>query len=72
MSDRSELAIVCLVLLAGALVLGAPLLGRSGATSVADGMMAAAAAAGFAAFLVAARDTLHALRRQRARNGEAR
>ena len=72
MSDRSELAIVCLVLLAGALVLVAPLLGRSGVTSAADAMMAAAAAAGFAAFLVAARDTLRAVRRQRASNRGAR
>ena len=40
MSNRSELTIVCLVLVAGALVLGAPLLGRAGAATAADGMMA--------------------------------
>jgi len=72
MSDRSELAIVCLVLVAGALVLGAPLLGRAGAATAADGMMAVAAAAGFAAFLVASWETVHAVRRQRTRDGGAR
>jgi hypothetical protein len=72
MSDRSELAIVCLVLVAGALVLGAPLLGRAGAARAADGMMVVAAAAGLAAFLVAAWETVHAVRRQRTRDGGAR
>lgn len=72
MSDRSELAIVCLVLVAAALVLVAPVLGRWGAASAADGMMAAASAAGVAAFAIAARDTLRAVRRPRASNGGGR
>jgi hypothetical protein len=72
MSDRSELAIVCLVLVAAALVLCAPVLGRWGAASAADGMMAAAAAAGVAAFAIAARDTVRAVRRPRASNGGGR
>jgi hypothetical protein len=69
-SDRSELSIVCLVLTAAALVLGAPLVGRSGAAGAANLMMAAAAAAGLAAFAVAARDTLRAMRRGRSEIGE--
>jgi hypothetical protein len=72
MSDRSELGIVGLVLIAAALVLGAPLLGRWGAASAADGMMAAASAAGVAAFALAARDTMRAARRPRASNGGGR
>ena len=74
MSDQSELTIVCLVLVAAALVLVAPLLGRAGAASAADLTMATAAAAGVAAFAVAARDTLRAMRRvrARARNGGGR
>jgi hypothetical protein len=72
MSDRSELAIVCLVLLAAALALGAPVLGRWGAASAADGMMAVASSAGVAAFAIAARDTVRAVRRSRASNGGGR
>ena len=72
MSDRSELAIVCLVLVAAALALGAPVLGRWGAANAADGMMGAASAAGIAAFALAARDTVRAVRRPRSSNGEGR
>ncbi len=66
-TDRSELLIVGLVLAAAALVLVAPLLGRSGAPGAADVTMAAATAAGIAAFAVAARETLAAMRRAKAR-----
>jgi hypothetical protein len=72
MSDRSELVIVCLVLAAMALVLGAPLIGRYGAAGAANAMMAAAAAAGLGAFAVAARDTLRAMRGPRAGDGGGR
>ena len=74
MADRSELLIVGLVLSAAALVLVAPLLGRSGAAGTADVTMATAAAAGIAAFAIAARETLRATRRAkaRARNGAER
>lgn len=66
MADRSELVIVGLVLSAAALVLLAPLLGRSGAVGVAEVAMAAAAAAGVAAFAVATRETLRAIGRIKA------
>jgi len=71
-SDRSELAIVCLVLVAAALALGAPLVGRWGAATAADLMMATAAAAGLGAFALAARDTVRAARRPSASNGGGR
>jgi hypothetical protein len=65
-ADRSELVIVGFVLTAAALVLLAPLLGRSGAAGAAEATMAAAAAAGVAAFAVATRETLRAMRRIKA------
>jgi 4-amino-4-deoxy-L-arabinose transferase-like glycosyltransferase len=70
-ADRIELLIVGLVLSAAALVLVAPLLGRSGAAGAADVTMATAAAAGFAAFAIALRETLRATRgtKARAKNG---
>jgi hypothetical protein len=66
-ANRGELVIVGLVLSAAALVLVAPLLGRSGAAGAADATMAIAAAAGAGAFVIAARETLRAARRAKAR-----
>jgi len=47
-------------------------LGRWGAAGAADGMMAAASAAGVGAFAIAARDTVRAVRRPPKRNGGGR
>jgi hypothetical protein len=62
-SDRSETAIVALVLCAAGLAMIAPLLGRYGSPGAADVAMIAAAVAGFGAFAAAGRDTLRAIRR---------
>ena len=70
MAGRSEDAIAILVLAAMGLVLIAPLLGRNGAGWWADVTMVAASLAGVAAFALAARATLRASRRPRARAEE--
>jgi hypothetical protein len=62
-SDRSELAIVVLVLVAAALVLAAPVLGRAGVPRLADAAMLLAAGCGLAAFATAAGATVRATRR---------
>lgn len=59
MIDR---AIVLLVLVACGLVLVAPALGRSGMPRIADLVVVASATASIAAFVIAARATLRALR----------
>jgi hypothetical protein len=61
--DRTEGVIVLLVLAAAALVIAAPVVGRSGAPVLADLTMGLAAACGLAAFGVAAAHTLRAARR---------
>lgn len=66
MADRSETAIVLLVLAAAGAVLAAPVLGRLGAPALADAAMWLAAACGASAFAVAARSTVRAARRDRA------
>ena len=62
--DRSEIAIVLLVLTAAALVLAAPVLGRNGFRGAADIAMAFAALAGIASFAVVMVDTLRSSRRK--------
>jgi hypothetical protein len=58
--ERSEVAVVALVMAAAGLILLAPLLGRSGSPGWADVVMGLAAAAGLAAFLVVAVQTCRA------------
>lgn len=65
MSDRTETAIVGLVMGAAALAICAPLVGRLGAPAWADATMASAVACGLAATALAARHTLRAARRAR-------
>jgi hypothetical protein len=62
--DRSEIAIVALVMAAAGLILLAPLLGRIGAPGWADAAMALASAAGFGAFVVVAVQTFRTTRRR--------
>jgi hypothetical protein len=62
-SDRTETAIIVLVLGACAFALSAPLVGRLGAPAWADLVMAGAVACGLAATALAARHTLRAARR---------
>lgn len=62
MADRTETAIVVLVLLAAALVLAAPVVGRAGLPGAADVVMVAAASCGVLAFGVAAWNTLRSAR----------
>jgi hypothetical protein len=62
-SERSESAIVLLVLAAVGGVLAAPVLGRLGAPVLADSMMWVAAGCGVAAFVVTAVSTFRAARR---------
>ena len=69
MSDRTETAIAALVMLAAALILLAPLLGRGGATTGANVAMALASCAGLGAFVLAAISTCRAARRHPS-NGE--
>jgi hypothetical protein len=61
--DRSETAIIVLVLLAAGAVLAAPVIGRLGAPGLADGAMWLAAGCGLAAFGVAGVSTVRAARR---------
>ena len=63
MADRVEVAIAVLALTAAALVLAAPVLGRSGAPLWADVFMASAAMAGVAGFALAGWSTWRAARR---------
>jgi hypothetical protein len=63
-ADRSEIAIVALIMAAAGLILLAPLLGRVGAPGWADAAMALASMAGFAAFVVVAVQTFRAARRR--------
>jgi hypothetical protein len=69
MSDRTELAIVALVMSAAGLILAAPVLGRSGAPGWADVAMFGAAAAGVGAFGLAGMQTLRAARRSSKEGG---
>ena len=62
MSDRTELALAVLASAAAVLVMGAPILGRTGHARLADLAMGAAALAGLAAFCVAAVHTFRAAR----------
>ena len=63
MADRTEVAIVALVMAAVGLILLAPLLGRGGAPGWADVAMALAAGAGVGAFVLAAVHTCRAATR---------
>lgn len=63
MAARADLAIVGLVLAGIALVLAAPLLGRSGEPLAADLAVIGAAAAGLGAFGLALLETLRAMQR---------
>jgi hypothetical protein len=62
-SDRTESAIVVLVLLATGCVLLAPVAGRAGAVWLAHGLAIVAAGSGLAAFGAAGAETLRAARR---------
>jgi O-antigen/teichoic acid export membrane protein len=62
-SERSDTALVVLVLLAIVAVLFAPIVGRSGWPTLATALMAMAAGAGVASFGLALRATLRAGRR---------
>jgi hypothetical protein len=64
MSDRTEVVIVALVILAAASIMLAPLLGRGGAGLWADAAMLLASGAGLGAFIVAAVHTCCAVRRR--------
>ena len=69
MSDRTEVVIVALVMLAAASIMLAPLLGRGGAALWADAAMLLASGAGLGAFIVAAVHTWCAAR-QRGKQGK--
>jgi hypothetical protein len=64
MADRTEIAIVVLVMVAAGLILLAPLLGRGGAPGWADAVMGIAAGAGVGAFVLAAVHTCRAAPRR--------
>lgn len=66
MADRSEIAIILLVLAAAGAVLAAPVIGRLGAPRLADAAMWLAAGCGVTAFAVAAVSTFRAARHGRA------
>jgi hypothetical protein len=70
MTDRTEVAIVALVMAAVGLILLAPLLGRGGVPGWADAVMGLAAGAGFGAFVVAAVHTFRAATRRGERGKE--
>lgn len=72
MADRSETAIVALVLLAAALVMAAPLLGRAGLAGAANAAMLVAAGSGVLAFGAAGWTTLRASRAGRGEREERR
>lgn len=63
MAARSDALLAALVLLAAALALAAPVVGRAGHPRAADATMALAAACGLAAFAWTALVTLRAARR---------
>jgi hypothetical protein len=63
-SDRTEIAIVALVMTAAGLILLAPLLGRVGAPSWADAAMALASGAGLGPFVLVAVHTCRAATRR--------
>lgn len=65
MSDRNEVTIVVLVMTAAAAVLVAPVLGRLGASGLAEAAMWLAALSGVAAFGVAGAVTWRAAREPR-------
>jgi hypothetical protein len=71
MADRTETAIVVLVMAAAGLILLAPLLGRGGVPGWADAVMGLAAGAGFGAFVLAAVHTFRAAKRRDKRGKEA-
>lgn len=64
METRSDLALATTVMTATALVLAAPVLGRTGHPAAADLAMAAAAACGFGSFALAGLATWRAARRR--------
>ena len=70
MADRSDAWIVALVLLAAALVLSAPVLGRIGYETAAGAAMALSALCGLGSFLLAGHATLRAARSRSSRDGE--
>ena len=63
-ADRSDVAIVILVMTAAGLILLAPLLGRVGMPGWADVVMALASGAGVGAFVLVAVLTVRAARRR--------
>ena len=63
MAVRSDTALVGLVLFAAVVILFAPIVGRNGWPVLATGLMAVAAGAGVAAFLIALAVTIRASRR---------
>jgi uncharacterized membrane protein YccC len=63
MASRSDAPVAVLVLVAAALVLAAPVVGRAGYARAADTAMALAAAAGLLSFVWVAVHTLRAARR---------
>jgi hypothetical protein len=69
-SDRTESAIVVLVLVASGAVLLAPVAGRAGAVWLAHALAVRAAASGLAAFGAAAAETLRDARRRGHRREE--
>jgi hypothetical protein len=64
-ADRTEVAIVVLVMAAAGLILVAPLLGRSGIPGWADVAMGLASGAGIGAFVLVAVHTCRAAMRRR-------
>lgn len=62
-ADRTEVAIVALIMSAAGLILLAPLLGRLGAPGWADMVMALASGAGVCPFILVAVATFRAARR---------
>jgi hypothetical protein len=61
--DRTEIAVVVLVMAAAGMILVAPLLGRSGTPGWADVAMGLASGAGIGAFILAAVSTCRAAMR---------
>jgi len=64
MADRGDAGIAALALSASILVMGAPVLGRTGHTGAAEIAVALAAACGLGSFLLAGLATLRATRAQ--------
>jgi hypothetical protein len=65
MRDRGDTTIALLVMGAAALVIGAPVLGRSGFAALAEAAMWSAAGCGLGAFALAGLATVRAARRGR-------